>query len=201
MNLKHTYYLIRHGQSKANEQKIIVSDIRNGIKSKFGLTSKGQEQCVLSAELFAKQFDNFTKLLENFIFVVSPFSRTVETANVFMKQWRLHNSSLFIDNNLRERYYGVYELGLATNYKIVWQGDFKSLEWQDKNVETVNQVTQRMLKVLEKCEKDFEPKKTIFLVGHEDPLVILESYIRGFVFNIADNRLHMRNADIRVLNK
>ena len=65
-------YLIRHGESEHNVDRFLMSHTHD---SKFALTAKGQKQAELTGE-FMKD-----KLNEKSIFYVSPYLRTIQTAN------------------------------------------------------------------------------------------------------------------------
>ena len=43
-NLKNKYFVLRHGESKANVAEIILSHPEHGAHDDFTLTQKGQEQ-------------------------------------------------------------------------------------------------------------------------------------------------------------
>ncbi len=64
-------YLIRHGESEHNVDRNLMAHIHD---SKFALTEKGKKQAELTAE-FMKD-----KLTEKSIFYVSPYLRTMQTA-------------------------------------------------------------------------------------------------------------------------
>ena len=68
---------MRHGESTANVEGIIVSTPENGIEN-YGLTDKGREQVVQSIETAIAE-----KLLdENTRIISSDFKRTYETAEI-----------------------------------------------------------------------------------------------------------------------
>jgi broad specificity phosphatase PhoE len=195
-NLKHTYFAVRHGHSKPNEQGIIVSKFENGIKDEFGLTQKGIEQAKISAQLFRLQ----TNLLPNDIIIIhSPFSRAIMTAYTVAGEL---NCRVFGENNrLSERYFGDFEMTTDKNYQLVWEHDKINPDSNFANSESPNQVLERMLKVIEECEKlDEEYGKTIFLVGHADSIHILETAFRNIDVQHHRDIPFMKNAEIRGLN-
>lgn len=90
---KHTYIVVRHGFSFANQSKTIVSDPANGVKPEYGLTDEGKAQAVKSAEVLRDEFTaNANKSFvdsngapKSIYVVSSPFSRAVQTANIFLE--------------------------------------------------------------------------------------------------------------------
>jgi glucosyl-3-phosphoglycerate phosphatase len=195
-NLKHKYFVMRHGHSVPNESGLIVSKLVNGTKSEYGLTSKGKEQARLAAKLFSLQvkFD-----LSSLIIYHSPFSRAKETAKLVAKEF---NCKLFGENeNLRERDFGDFELTSDKGYQLIWEQDKLNPDSTFKNSESPNAVQERMLKVIAECEKlDEEYGQNIFLVGHADSIHILETAFRNIEVQNHRDIPYIRNAEIRALN-
>ncbi|MBD3299907.1 MAG: hypothetical protein GF347_00995 [Candidatus Moranbacteria bacterium] len=73
-NLKNRDFIMRHGQSKANEKGIIISNPKDGVKN-YGLTEIGRRQVKKSA-LKNKNLD------KNAIIFCSDVKRTRETAGI-----------------------------------------------------------------------------------------------------------------------
>ena len=90
---RHTFVIVRHGFSLANQSKTIVSDPTNGIKPEYGLTEEGKAQAAKSAAALREELllginPKFTdtKGKPKPVYVISsPFSRAVETANIFLE--------------------------------------------------------------------------------------------------------------------
>lgn len=76
--LKNRYFIIRHGESKANVAEIILSHPEEGMKENYTLTAKGENQVRTSVEKVKYQgiLDNET------IIYSSPFSRCKKTAEI-----------------------------------------------------------------------------------------------------------------------
>ena len=49
-NFKNQYFSLRHGQSKANVLKIVLSDLKDGKKEEYTLSEMGEEQVKLSVK-------------------------------------------------------------------------------------------------------------------------------------------------------
>jgi broad specificity phosphatase PhoE len=195
-NLKHNYFMVRHGNSTPNQQGIIVSTIENGTKSEYGLTELGKQQAQLSSQLFKLQNkDSVT----NTIIIHSPFSRAKETAQIVAQTL---GAKIFGENtDLRERFFGDFELTSDKNYQLVWEQDKLNPDSNFANSESPNQVLARMLKVVENCEKlDEEYGQNIFLVGHADSIHILETAFRNMEVQHHRDIPYIKNAEIRALN-
>jgi broad specificity phosphatase PhoE len=211
VSLKNTYYLVRHGESKANVSELVVSSLENGIKAEYGLTDKGQRQAKISAELFMLQSKNFESLKKSIKIISSPFSRAFETAEILRKTFDI-DSQVIVNNGLRERFYGAGELGPSSVYADVWLTDQKDESSSDQGSESVESVRERMAKVILDMEKELagsesskgcEGGKTgsiVFLVSHGDPIYILESFVKGYSFSKSHIKPYVRNAEIRSVN-
>ena len=81
-NLKNNYLGIRHGQSLANQEGIIISDPANGVGN-YGLTKEGQNQVRLSVQGHLESSRASTlKLNTNTLIIHSDFKRAHETAKL-----------------------------------------------------------------------------------------------------------------------
>ena len=190
-SLNNRYYLMRHGESLANKQGLIVSHPGNAIDN-FGLTTNGANQ-VSQAALN-------TRLSNDTIIISSDYKRAVETAEI------MHNvlsmkSAISYDCSLRERDFGSWELSSHENYEAIWQQDVENSKTTFKNnVESVQQVLERGIKTIQRLESEFK-QQSILIVGHGDVLQILFAYYQNI-----DPRFHrslnpINNADIRQLVK
>jgi glucosyl-3-phosphoglycerate phosphatase len=195
-NLKHKYFVIRHGHSVPNEKGLIISAHENGIQSQYGLTDKGIKQANLAAELFTLQVKN---ALDNAIIIHSPFSRAKQTAEAISQ---VFGCRLFEENDdLRERYFGDFELTTDKNYQQIWEHDKLDPDSTFQKSESPAAVQERMLKVIAECEKlDEEYGQNIFLVGHADSIHILETAFRNIEVQNHRDIPYIRNAEIRALN-
>lgn len=195
-NLKHKYFAVRHGNSIPNESGIIVSKLENGILPEYGLTDKGNKQAKIASQLLKLQV-NFD--LSGAIIFHSPFSRAKETAEIIATEF---GCRLFGENEgLRERFFGDFELTIDKNYQQIWEHDKLDPDSTFMNSESPSAVQNRMLKVLEQCEKlDEEYGQNIFLVGHADSIHILETAFRNLDVQNHRDIPYIRNAEIRALN-
>jgi broad specificity phosphatase PhoE len=194
--LKYTYYIMRHGQSTANVDHIVVAKLENGILPKYGLTDKGREQSQKAAKLFLCE----QKKSEEFVIAYSPFSRAKETAVEVAKV--LICSEMIEIDGLRERDFGDLELMSNENYNKFWIADRADPNSKLFHSESPNQVLNRVIGVIESLEQNsFPAGQKIMLVSHGDTLQILQTAF----LNISAARhntdvLYMDNAEIRRLN-
>ena len=107
MGGKMRIYLVRHGQSTANEKKVMAGH------ADVELTEKGKVQAKIVAEKLAnEQLD---------VILCSPLDRAQETANI-INSVRIEKLPIIITNSLMEVDYGIYE-GVKKsnfNYKQFW---------------------------------------------------------------------------------
>lgn len=168
LTLANRYYAMRHGESWANRQGIIVShpDVGNG--PAFGLTGDGRRQVMRSALR--------SGLSSETLLYSSPFSRTFETATTVKSCIGARAVSLAWE--LRERDFGELEGKSVSNYEHVWFRDSLGCEDEYLGVETAGAVALRGLELIMKLEEEHSDED-ILLVSHGDTLQILETAFRG----------------------
>ena len=143
--LNNRYYLMRHGESIANKQGLIVSHPNNAVND-FGLTTNGANQ-VLEAALN-------TRLTNNTIIVSSDFKRALETAQIMHNVLSL-KTPITYTASLRERDFGQWELSDHENYNLIWQQDLENKKvTMAKGVETVEHVLKRSNDAIQTLEKN-----------------------------------------------
>src|SRR5579884_2641884 len=162
--LHNRYFAMRHGESEANEQSIIVSDPKVGI-SRYGLTKAGQKQVIKSAKSF-KQFQGHQVIIYS-----SDFARTSETAAIAAA---ILNSQVTYTDLLRERNFGCLEKGNRSAYLKVWHRDLLNPQHRQFDVESAEQVMERVTKLIMQIEAEYHGQN-ILLVSHADVLHILQA--------------------------
>lgn len=194
--LKYIYYIMRHGQSVPNVQKIIVSKLENGILPENGLTELGREQSQKSARLLLTTL----KKTEEFVIIYSPFSRAKETAEEAKKI--LNCVEFKEDINLRERNFGDLELMSSDNYSKFWVEDRINADSKIFDSESPNEVAVRMVSVIKECEsRNYPPSQKILFVTHGDPAQILQTVFKNIPISKHNTDVHyMDNAEIKRLN-
>lgn len=187
---------MRHGQSTANVNGLIVSKLENGILPQYGLTELGREQSQKSAKLFLSQ----QKKSEKFVIAYSPFSRAKETA-IAIAQVLNHSEMLEMDN-LLERDFGELELMSNSNYNKFWIEDRANPDSKIFHSESPNEVLHRVVSEINELEqRPFPAGQKIILVSHGDTLQILQTaFLNISVSKHNTDVLYMKNAEIRRLN-
>lgn len=186
--LHNHYFVMRHGQSKANLQGIIISHPENGTKPDYALTDLGRQQAKKSAEEYT--------LTDKTIIYSSDFSRANETANIVRET--IGADEVHVTKQLRERHFGNWEKSDHANYHKVWEVDKVNADHIDESVESVNSVLSRGTALIMQLEKEYE-NKDILLVSHGDILQILQC---GFLkVDPSGHRslTHLETAEIREL--
>jgi len=158
------YFLLRHGESRALQEGLIVGELSHG-KSAYGLTPKGRKEVATS--ILKAMEDGLLKKVD--LVISSPFLRTVETAEIAAK---IIGAPIEIDDRLGERGFGKLELTSIDNYAAVLDRDRASASHKEWGVESALEVLARAWKVIE----DLEGKMKgcgIVLCTHADVMSIL----------------------------
>ena len=188
--LANRYFIMRHGQSLANLQQVIVSHPQNGVDA-YGLSEQGMIQVRESVQ-------SSPELDSSLLIVSSDFRRARESAEIVRELLGSTNSLLF-DQRLRERNFGEWELTPDSAYPLVWAGDEINPDNDEKGVESPNQVMARVTALV--CE--YEEKisgVTMLLISHGDPLQILQTAFSKQDASEHRRQLHLETAEIRELN-
>ncbi|KAL4419357.1 hypothetical protein ABPG77_001584 [Micractinium sp. CCAP 211/92] len=174
---RNTYWLLRHGRSHANEQDVIVSLPENGRDPRWGLSGVGQQQAAAAGrQLAAALAAEPGYAPEQLLVLASPFSRTLQTAECAGLALGLApgDARLQVEDQLRERCFGAYELASCCNYEKVWERDAASTANRPpgQGGESVEDVAHRTAGLIARLEAQHHGKH-IVLVSHGDALSIL----------------------------
>ena len=185
--LSNRYYGMRHGQSLANQARIVVSFPENGLNG-FGLSDSGRRQ--------VNEVMVSTHLLDdNAIILCSDFKRARETADIV--HGRLQSrSDVVTDLRLRERNFGDLELKKDDAYRQIWAQDSSNPGHHDYNVESACEVMDRTSALIAELENQSNGV-TYLLVSHGDALQILQAAF--YRHSAAHHRElpHLETAEIR----
>jgi probable phosphoglycerate mutase len=187
--MNNSYYVFRHGESRANVEGIIVSDPVVGTVD-YGLTDEGRRQ-VRAGISGAEIFDADT------LIVSSDFLRAVQTAEIIREA--LGAAPVVFDERLRERFFGEREGLSHENYAATWKNDASDPNQAHNGAETVGEVLERMQAVISSLEEAYSGRK-IILVSHGDPLMILLSSFAGVGPGQHRSLPYIGTAEIRPLN-
>jgi glucosyl-3-phosphoglycerate phosphatase len=184
-----TYFVMRHGRSKANEQEIILSNPEDGTTA-YGLTEIGEQQAKASATdaKGKKILDNETIILS------SDFTRTKETAEIVREV--LNAKPITLTPKLRERYFGLWDKKHVSHYTDVWNNDKFDANHTKDDVESTADVRARTMSLITDLEKEYQGK-TILLVSHGDALQILLTEFADIDSSQHRSLQHLETAEIR----
>eukprot|EP00746_Dinoflagellata_sp_MGD_P012962 gnl/MRDRNA2_/MRDRNA2_127823_c0_seq1.p1 gnl/MRDRNA2_/MRDRNA2_127823_c0~~gnl/MRDRNA2_/MRDRNA2_127823_c0_seq1.p1 ORF type:complete len:244 (+),score=47.67 gnl/MRDRNA2_/MRDRNA2_127823_c0_seq1:192-923(+) len=187
--LRLSYFALRHGESKANVAKKIVSDPRIGC-TQYGLSDAGHAAVESAGKAFgAGLIAGGNSKLRVAVFA-SDFLRTKETAQVFMDAAeaavRNRRSKVFrplkLSKSLRERFFGSLE-GQSTvdGYSKCWEVDCKDPDSTPFGAESVTSVRKRTVAFIHQLEEDrtLPNGSAVILVSHGDSLQILQTAFEG----------------------
>lgn len=183
--LNNTYFLMRHGHSRANEEGIIISNPSIGT-IQYGLTEQGKKQVSSASGKFLET--------ENIIIYCSDFLRGRETAEILQKSLKVQDINF--TPLLRERYFGFYD-GLDDNqYQLVWEKDKLNENNKHNSVESPRLVSNRVESLISDLENK-HAKMNIILISHGDCLQILQTVFDNI--SPANHRSlnHLQVAEIR----
>lgn len=189
-SLVNRYHALRHGHSRANQQGIIVSDPANGCRG-FGLSSLGRAQ-------LRETLDACDWLPPETIIISSDFTRARETAEMVCG-WIGCDLLPQLDERLRERFFGVFELAADSAYADIWQADARDPEQETHGVESPNAVMRRVTEVVAECEHGHHDRD-ILLISHGDALQILQAAFHRLDASRHRELPHLQTAEIRSLS-
>lgn len=167
--LRHRYFILRHGQSEANREELIVSDPGRGVPG-FGLTDEGRDQVTRSV-------CGVPDLGPEIRIHSSDFRRARESAEI-AAQVLGHTAGIRLEPGLRERYFGSWEGTSTGNYPKVWAEDPGATHPGEWRVEPVEAVLERAVAVIRRAEEVGDPG-TVLLVTHGDVAQILLAAFAG----------------------
>ncbi|MFZ2886293.1 MAG: class I tRNA ligase family protein [Minisyncoccia bacterium] len=162
-----TYFLMRHGETTANVENIISSDINADIH----LTEKGEEQVRKAAQGFSK--GSFDYIL------TSPFKRTRQTAEILAKELSIPSEKILIEQQLHEIEMGDLSGIKHAEWHKLYPENVERFSRAPKGGETHTEVRQRMGKFLLDLETKYAEKR-ILIVSHGTPLLLLIGVVNGF---------------------
>jgi probable phosphoglycerate mutase len=160
--LRNRYFVMRHGQSKANLAGIIVSRVETDASGDYGLSETGREQVLAAARS--------CQLPAGTLVCSSDFARAAQTARIMAEY--LGSPRVVFTPALRERCFGAWEGTPTANYHEVWAADEAGAG--GNGVEPPPRVLDRATTFI----LDLEGRHAgldILLVSHGDTLQILQA--------------------------
>lgn len=167
--LTNRYIILRHGESYANRKGLIVSTSERGLLE-FGLTPEGRRQVETNVQIARE-----TGLVGSVELIVSsPFARAVQSAEIAST---IFGVDVELDERLKERNFGKFDLTSDSNYPAVWAKDTEDPTHTQWGVESVDSVFDRAAAVVGDLERR-ATARLILLCTHGDVASIL---ICGFL--------------------
>lgn len=213
--LRHRYFALRHGESEANVAGLIISDPKVGT-SRYGLTQSGRDAVARTAQDFCKmvldEMEREGKCGSGPVVMMhSDFSRTTETAQVFMQTVDLTLSAgarrmLPVGpaackcKELRERFFGSLEAGPNNRYEEVWAKDRQDPTSRPFCAESAAALQQRTWRLVKRLEKNLVwDNCLVVLASHGDALQLLQSAFQGLSPAAHRELPHLNPAELREL--
>ncbi|QNN83616.1 histidine phosphatase family protein [Brachybacterium sp. Z12] len=182
--------MLRHGESTANVEGLIVSVPGPRALTEVGLTPLGRAQAREAADVGAAQ-----GLGPGTVVVSSDFARALQTAEEFAGG--LGTAAPSLDQRLRERSFGRHDEGPASAYDQVWEID-RGRGAHEHEVEQVSAVVARVLAVLREAD-EIARTAPVVLVAHGDVLQIALAIGAGMDPHDHRDVPHLANAELREL--
>ncbi|WP_262424633.1 histidine phosphatase family protein [Brachybacterium sp. Z12] len=183
-------WVLRHGESTANVEGLIVSVPGPRALTEVGLTPLGRAQAREAADVGAAQ-----GLGPGTVVVSSDFARALQTAEEFAGG--LGTAAPSLDQRLRERSFGRHDEGPASAYDQVWEID-RGRGAHEHEVEQVSAVVARVLAVLREAD-EIARTAPVVLVAHGDVLQIALAIGAGMDPHDHRDVPHLANAELREL--
>jgi probable phosphoglycerate mutase len=188
-SLRNHYWVMRHGQSQANDEAIIVSSPAIG-RISYGLTNTGREQARRSAQLLDCGAD--------LRIYSSDFLRAQQTAGI-VRDVLGTTCPVTVTPLLRERCFGDLDRQSAAAYQSVWDRDAVDPAHRDCGVESANAVAARSATLLASLERSY-CGASLLLVAHGDVLQIMQTVFEHSSPASHRDIRHLEVAEIRRLN-
>ena len=189
-SLKNRYFIIRHGQSLANQQGLIVSTPENGIDG-YGLSDHGKQQ--------VKQSISKLKDASSISLIISSdFKRAYETAQISRESFTANFPEIILNASLRERNFGDFELSGNEHYQTVWDADALDANQTSHHVESAKSVMARVTLLIQSLEETYRDQ-LILLASHGDTLQILQTAFEKKPASLHRNLPPLETAEVREL--
>ena len=187
--LNNRYFVMRHGESIANQKGLIVSAPENGVPD-YCLSAIGRFQLEQSVEANTL-LSGVTKIFS------SDFKRARESAEIAHSLLNCKDD-VTLSENLRERFFGDFEMSSNIHYQTVWDNDAVNSGHSIDNVESADAVMERTSSLVLSLEKEYSGKMFL-LVSHGDALQILQAAFLKTEASTHRSLPHLQTAEIREL--
>jgi len=187
-----TYWIMRHGESVNNVEKILNSDNTK----KFPLTDEGKKQVEKSLkDLRKRKID---------IIVHSPIERTRETAEMVARNLNTDSSNVISEERLREVKFGEFEGRSVEDYHSFFKFSREKLTNTPRGGEDWKEIKNRMTEVLYELDEKYKGKN-ILIISHNGPLQMIQAGAYGYdekicANSIESNTFDLKNAEVKELS-
>ncbi|MBI2038410.1 MAG: histidine phosphatase family protein [Candidatus Nealsonbacteria bacterium] len=193
MKLKNRYFLLRHGENNYQvKRKEFAYPAIDTLSVK--LTEKGIRQIKKAARLLKKEGID--------LIYSSDFFRARQTSKIVAKE--LNIKKINLDKRLRDTNMGVYH-GRAKKEFYKFLG-YKNRKFSTKppKGESWDDVEKREVGFVKEVDKKYK-NKNILIVGHGDPLRLLEGAVKGlshkeFLSQIFTDKDYIKVGELRKIN-
>ncbi|MBM3258095.1 MAG: histidine phosphatase family protein [Candidatus Nealsonbacteria bacterium] len=171
--MNNRYFLLRHGQNVWQVQKkAFIYPAKTNFSIR--LTLKGKKQVKKSIKRIKKEKID--------LIYSSDFKRTKETSAIAAKEFGI--KKINFDKRLRDINMGIFHGRMKEDYYRFFNYDKKKFSQKPLKGESWTELKKRTMSFLKDLEKKYKNKK-ILIVGHGDPLWILE----GLIKKMSDKKL------------
>ncbi|MDE2144406.1 MAG: class I tRNA ligase family protein [Patescibacteria group bacterium] len=168
---RNSFYIVRHGEAESNVRDFIASGPEHNGRTSH-LTPRGSKQVQsLAKKIAAKKID---------VIFTSPYERTRETARIIAENINKGNKEVEIieDDRLREINAGVFNWRKVAEHKRFFNNPVEEFTKRPEGGENLEDVRKRVLEFLLDVNRRYRGKN-ILIVGHGDPLWMLEAATSG----------------------
>ena len=189
LDLRNSFFVMRHGKSLANAQKLIVSDPATGCVD-FGLTEAGKVSVLNQVRVILNMVGSSPRILS------SDFLRARQTAEIVAESC---GNEVEIRQQLRERWFGELDQSDDSGYGQVWEEDRLDASHTKWNVESVNSVGDRMSNLVRELNEENE-NQFFLLVSHGDPIQILTTWFKKLPLGTHRDRDPIAPGQLQILH-
>lgn len=187
--LGNRYFLVRHGESRANVENVIVSSVENGTGA-YGLTRRGVRGIRTTAIRMRSMVDDGAFLFS------SPLLRCVESSQIIAEE--LSVPHVVVVGALRERHFGKFEKKSTRHYRRVYAHDRTEPRRGLAGAESVMEVKHRVTGFVAHLERAYRGK-TIVFVTHADVGEILQAALFGLGPEVHRKLPKLKKAECRAV--
>ncbi|MBI2591173.1 MAG: class I tRNA ligase family protein, partial [Candidatus Brennerbacteria bacterium] len=166
---KNRFFMMRHGEAEHNLKNMIAAGPEREGRVSY-LTEKGKEQAKKAGRQLKK-----AGIKIDFI-ISSPFLRTKETSEIVAKELGL-KKKIIVEEKLSELDCGVFNWRPGKEHKKFFDSPIEEFVKKPIGGENLNDAKKRMFTVVSLLNEN-NNNKNILIVGHGDPLWVLEGALR-----------------------